>query len=347
MSANLPSLIWLVPCWAAIARPTHDPKDPDPLADGQRQPTENSSVEQALMRMLGFPNPQSSHIPAADYLYELDMLKPVPEHVICADPVHLRADRDHAVLVPPAALSIGAEEADAIIASLNELVAADAMVFERSRPGRWYLSGMCAQSLDTIPTHAVAHRNVGHYLPGGDDAADWRRLMTETQMLLHTHEINRRREQQGKLPINGIWFWGGAPCAAQSSKPAVQLHADDDFSRALATRLSIELHAPLSASQHVPVSADSLLHAIDAAHTSGTSMVVVDLSMQDAWLQGDMHAMASVRSRLEQVELPAIRQALSAGRLQRLVVDGCDGVAVHLSQPTPAPWWRRLFTARR
>src|SRR5207237_10316211 len=45
-------------------------------------------------------------------------------------------------------------------------------------------------------------------LPGGADCRAWQRWQVETQMLLHEHAVNQRREADGLSPVSSVWFWG-------------------------------------------------------------------------------------------------------------------------------------------
>lgn len=368
MSANATNAVWLVPGWPGLssstdAQPGANPPAPDEpeylpehrsagpasaLAGSTRQTTSNTSVEQALMQLLGFSSVDAGRIPAALFRYPIDMQRPAPRHTVCADPVHLRAERDHARLVPAAALDIEPAEAHDLLGALNNLVGADGLNFELAEPGRWYLTGMPAHALDTWPVHAVAQRNVANFMPAQGEAAEWRRLMTEVQMLMHTHAVNVAREQRGRLTINGIWFWGGAACPEPPSCPAVRLFADDYFSRGLAAQIGLRVLPLIHASIVTDPAANTAIDvAIDTARKAGECIIVVDESVQDTWLSGDAEAMARSEDRLGRHWLTPFRAALSGGRLDRLVVDGCDGVAVHLLPPRGWSRFRQLFSRQR
>jgi len=69
----------------------------------------------------------------------------------------------------------------------------DGLEVLRTTPNNYYLTGMPASELDTWPTHAVANGKIADYLPRKTAAGDWRRLMTEVQMLFHAHPVNIAR----------------------------------------------------------------------------------------------------------------------------------------------------------
>jgi hypothetical protein len=47
------------------------------------------------------------------------------------------------------------------------------------------------------------------HLPQGDAGRQWRRLMSEAQVILHNHPVNAARAAAGKIVVNSLWFWGG------------------------------------------------------------------------------------------------------------------------------------------
>lgn len=163
--------------------------------------------------------------------------------IVRADPVHLQADRDTAKLLPAQTLELEEHETAALLSSLNEFLASDGFkVFPGPDQG-WYMTGLDASNLESYPPSFVADRNASAYLPSGDNSESWRRLMTELQMLLHSHAVNEHRAQHGKLPVNSLWFWGGARLTTFPSQAVgLNVYADDDFSKSLCSYLSVPCH---------------------------------------------------------------------------------------------------------
>ena len=55
-------------------------------------------------------------------------------------------------------------------------------------------------------------RHIEAFLPSGSDAPRLRLLMSEVEMWLFEHAVNRARQAQGSAVITGLWLWGdGAP----------------------------------------------------------------------------------------------------------------------------------------
>lgn len=161
--------------------------------------------------------------------------------VVRADPVHFQADRDTAKLLPAQMLALTESESEALISSLNEFLASDGFSIFPGADRGWYMTGMDASALESYPPSFLADRNASAFLPSGNNSESWRRLMTEIQMLLHTHPVNEQRMQQGALPVNSLWFWGGANLTTFPSPAAgLTVYADDDFSTSLCSHLGIQ-----------------------------------------------------------------------------------------------------------
>lgn len=57
------------------------------------------------------------------------------------------------------------------------------------------------------PSLALAQSDILEYfLPQGADLKRWQTLLTELQMLLHSHPVNTSRAQRGAPPINSFWL---------------------------------------------------------------------------------------------------------------------------------------------
>lgn len=199
------------------------------------------------------------------------------QRVVCADPIHLRAGRDTATLLPPEMLALSENEADELLITLNAFVQEDGLHFTRDGVTRWYLVGSDASELLSFPPSFLANRSVSSFLPEGEDSGRWRRLMTELQILLHTHPINQERELHGKLPVNSVWFWGGGkvPHGDESTlgdslphdsslqqgslqldgDSSITLYTDDAFAMALAA----QCHVPCEPLASFQPSQDSVL----------------------------------------------------------------------------------------
>lgn len=135
---------------------------------------------------------------------------------VCADPVHLRADVDSAILVESELLALGEDEAQALIAELHAVFGPDGWCFESSTPRQWYARPPVDFELPVLPTvREVAGNDVGIHLRNIPQAIEYKKFYSELQMVLTHSTVNASREQRGEAAINALWFWG----AGRVSRP--------------------------------------------------------------------------------------------------------------------------------
>jgi len=112
---------------------------------------------------------------------------------------------------------ITSPEAAEIMKTLNEELAPKSPVSLQFYPGVSYRNlatlRNCElppfdQSTKTCPPHDYSDKPVAEALPAGkgSDLLQW--VMDESQKILATHPVNRRRRQDGRLPATHVWLWG-------------------------------------------------------------------------------------------------------------------------------------------
>jgi hypothetical protein len=181
------------------------------------------------------------------------------------DVVHLHVGRDHLVLTDPAALPApDPDDLRELAASVAAPFADDGLALEAAAGGRWYLRETDPSRplrLLTRPLAGALGRNVDAWMPTGDDARRWRRLVNEVQMTWHAHPANERREAAGLAPLNSLWIEGRVPRGA-GAEPRI----------AAAARLAVRDRTGAGAAI-----------AID----DGAGEVVLDETLLQAQLEGD------------------------------------------------------------
>ncbi len=165
-----------------------------------------------------------------------------------ADPVHLQADIDSALLAPGADLTISEAEASALCQTLNQHFDQDGLTFLSLKNDTWFVSSREEIKLDTTSLVDAAGRNINYLLPAGEDAVRWKQILTEAQMLLHTHELNVSRENTGQASINSLWFhgsgqlpeqWPVQPCEPENAG-INNLCSDHDVLKGLASHIKCD-----------------------------------------------------------------------------------------------------------
>lgn len=150
-----------------------------------------------------------------------------------ADPVHLRIDHDYLKLHDASILDVQRDEADALVLALQDHFRQDGLEFRAPSPDRWYVRAPAGSLPNTTPVEDALGRDVFGLLPG-NTAINWRSAITEAQMVMGAHEVNARREADGRLAINSVWFWGEGVLPAQVPKRYALVYAKDDaFARGL------------------------------------------------------------------------------------------------------------------
>jgi hypothetical protein len=249
------------------------------LARGRRLKTPGASLERALAAQYQLPDT----LPLAPYSLRGDGGEPGTDWWMCADPVHLKIHGDRLVLADASRLAVTLEEARECVAALNAHFASDGVSFVAPRPERWYARTANEPRLRTTPTSEAAGRSIEALLPQGDDGARWRRVVNETQMLLHQQPCNLTREQQGRPAINSIWLWGpGRSHELASTFDGVW--ADDPVASGLAA-------ASGRTAQRLPASGASLQAPREGAH-----LLVIK---QPATAYGDLNEWREATENLE------------------------------------------------
>jgi hypothetical protein len=97
-------------------------------------------------------------------------------------------------------------------------------------------------------------------------AINWRSAITEAQMVMGAHEVNARREAEGKLAINSVWFWGEGALPKEVRRRYALVYAKDDvFARGLGSLSGAEVRTPARIGDvDLARAEDSVLAAIPA-----------------------------------------------------------------------------------
>ncbi len=267
--------------------------------------------EQVLLELLGVNMEDPSQLPIADCLY----LDATDAHQVCAQPVHFDASHDNARLLPGQCLQITQDEADAIAASLNALWNPDNIQLSIRSTTDWRLTGQDATPLNCLPVSILAFKSVAEAMPRSENAAAWRQLFTEAQMLLHDHPVNLARQERGLRTVNGIWFYGGARLTLPHPVMSCRFYSADQFTQGLAKKLSIACH-DISLQQVIA----ELAEAADLPHA-----VIVDTRLQQAWLANDNAAFLKLRLQIEQHLLQPVAKLYAGSKQFDYCLNDCQG----------------------
>lgn len=271
--------------------------------------------------------------PVAPFAAFGDGLRPGSGYWFCADPVHLRLQRDSFTVADGVSRSQTLRQAQQLVEALNAHFVEDGMCFFAPHASRWYLRLVHRPSLTTTPLSETVGRNIHHLLPQGGDALWWHKWLNEVQMLLHGHFVNLDLERQGVLPVNSVWPWGGGVLSTGLPRPGLAVWASDALTTGLACA-----HDCMVAS--LPFSAEEWLAQ---GHRATDSLVVLD-HLAQADLHDDPRAWHEALQHLERHWFQPLLQALRQGSLARLDLYLAGTHSVHGHAVTRADlrrFWRR------
>ena len=147
--------------------------------------------------------------------------------IAAADPVYLEPRLDHLCLHDLSGTDITPNEFRELVEHLQATLAGDNQFGFICLAQHGYLSAENPMPTSTVPAHVVNQKVPSDYLPGGQQAAAYRNLLSEVEMSLHDHDVNQRRIAAGKPPINSLWLWGGGQAPVRATKPLPPLYCDD------------------------------------------------------------------------------------------------------------------------
>ena len=274
------------------------------LARGRRTSVKAGNLEDWLCRSFGID--EGSSIPAGALTAHAHGLNPGPDLWLRADPIHLRAGRDHVLLMPNQAFSITATEAEGLAAALTPWLAGK-FALHAVRPDQWCLriEGQGQSEASAKPPIDLAGANIDPHLP----PKHWHPLLTELQMALYEHPANTTREERGEPVINSVWLWGAGRLPAAASGPWQSVSADDPVALGLGRLAGMRHRAPGAGA------ADWL----ERAPEEGRHLVALD-SLRGVRALGDLDALAKRLQELESNWFAPLLAALKSGRIGMLTI---------------------------
>ncbi|MFT3757034.1 MAG: phosphoglycerate mutase [Pseudoxanthomonas sp.] len=176
------------------------------------------------------------HWPVAALTRALDAGDATGATWLRADPAFVRPDINGArMLSHGEALELTAEDAAQLLPALKPLFGDAGFPIDAPNPSRWYLRLPTEAKLPIFapPEDALGDDLFAH-LPQGEAGRRWRALLTEAQIILHSHPWNAHRAGQGKAAVNSLWFWGAGRLPDFVRTPFKQVKSGEPLLRALA-----------------------------------------------------------------------------------------------------------------
>jgi hypothetical protein len=128
-----------------------------------------------------------------------------------ATPVHLSAGMRGVTMAADGLLNLAPGEAAALSADFNRVFGGAGVRMSVARGT--LLSCLFEERIEASSRdpEEVAGNDVFGFQPTGPDGARLRRLMSEMEMWLFDHPVNRARSSQERQAVTGLWLWGGGP----------------------------------------------------------------------------------------------------------------------------------------
>lgn len=201
-----------------------------------------------------------------------------------ADPVSLGADQSSLRLMAFSGLDLDHAAAEDLAAALKPLFGDIGYELTVVKPDRWYLRLADGSEIPEFsPPERVLGDRLDEHLPAGTSGLRWQRLLTEAQMSLHAHRLNQKRQQQGQMPINSLWFWGGGRLPNRVQTTVTRVHSADPVVHGLSRHAERAFHADFSEALQAPRSAHDLFDL--RAAFADPDLRATLLSALQSWLQ--------------------------------------------------------------
>lgn len=241
----------------------------------------STSAQGVLSSLLNLP--ACNNFPAATFAMLTQESYDDSKYYMFADPVHLQADIDHAILTSSDDLDLQANDSDSFCMLLNEHFYQDDLFFQCINKDQWVVVSKKKIQLDTAPLTETIGRNINFLLPKGKGSSVWNRVLTEVQMLMHSHDINAVREASGQQSINSVWFHGSGDLPDLSDPPSLCICSNDIVFEGLASHAGCDyLPVPLLFETYK----DTLLSQVSDIHVLHLSDLehLVNYSDVNVWL---------------------------------------------------------------
>lgn len=275
--------------------------------------------------------PQQS-IKLSDLLSQFDQLPQTKRFYYLIEPVHFKAESDHAVLLGSELLQPQSEEAQQLVETFNAHFAVEGISLHAASASRWYLLSERELSLELRPIDDCLGRDIKHFMPQGEDALWWRRILNEAQMLFFEHPVNLQREQQQQLSINGLWLF------QHSFKPQDRVATNTQVDHLISDNQVAQALCEFSDKNIQIESAND--KSADKLSDQVGHRVLVDETFYAAACYGDQTAWKDVLGEFCQLRFASLVNGLQHGDISRLYIYPCDGRVFRVSKWQRYHFWK-------
>jgi len=235
--------------------------------------------------------------------------------IAAADPVYLEPRLDHLRLYALRGAGIPSSDLRLLFDHLQQTLSEDRSFGFARLGSNGYLRSEDPVSTASVPSYVVDQREPGKFLPTGDLTVTHRNILSEIEMALHEHEVNLRRIDEGKQPVNSLWLWGGGTAPEKITRAQPPLFSDDPL-------LAGYWESATAVSDTWPGSFE------DCAEASLHGFVAVTPE-------------SDLRTETLSDYLRELRELLRANRVSRLILLFRDGLRAEVRRSQTLKFWRR------
>ena len=323
MRLLLPGLFGPMPNFSSCGVELSLPKLERVLARADRRTAPGQDYLTTLYGLFEYPVSELVDLPEGAVNFAADGGVPGARCYMRADPVHLRPDRDRLLLFDSEQLAISSTEAETIAEAFNRHFAQAGIQLLTPCPDRWYLRLEQCPELRTRSLSDVVGHHIETFMPSGADARLWRRLLNEMQMLLFQSPVNQRREDVGRLTINGIWISGVGKLPVISPGKYSVVFTEEPAALGLAQLADLRI-APLA----------------EFVWSAGEKSLAVLTDLVGPVWHADPYAWAEALRKLEP-RLTGLIDSMPDHKQGCLELYPCNGESFTLTRSTQRRFWRR------
>ncbi len=131
---------------------------------------------------------------------------------LCCDFVSLQSGHNDMVMKDYTGGQLSKEDSEDLLKTLQEQVF-DAKVRFHSLGGYHNIATIQGLSLSERlnPPDELIGEGIRDYMPTGKDSKALVFILNQAQIILHNHPLGKKHKEEGKDPINSVWFWGNGP----------------------------------------------------------------------------------------------------------------------------------------
>ena len=286
--------------------------------------TNKRSLDERLFKTL---NTVTKELPVAFFRHQIQVGEK-KQGLICADPVYLEVGMND-VILSDKITDLTNNEAKELIDVLNNHFAQDELQFIFGSNQNWYISFPEDETVQTHDLDSVFLTNITDKVVQSEQR-NWQIIQNETQMLLHSSDINQQREIAGLKPVNSLWFWG-------AGKPLISdLDVETIYSsNVISSKLRGQLYAEAANCKWEPLPESAYLLEEQINKKTGNQILVLDHLFMPS-LENELDEFQRQLTHIDQNIIKPLLQAWQKNEID-IIIDCCDGAVL---KPEKVPAWK-------